>query len=128
MPPRKSLVPLIGALFLAVPGIADAQTAGDPIKGKALFLQCAACHSTVAGQPHKVGPNIAGVYGAAAGTRPGYTYSPAMRGAQVRWDDATLLRFITRPSEVVPRTKMVFAGIADPAKRANLLAYIKTLR
>lgn len=120
---------LIGGLVLAtVANLAQAQAAGDPAKGRALFLQCGACHSTTAGAPHKVGPNIAGIYGQKAGTRPGYNYSPAMREAGVRWDETNLLRFMQRPAEVVPRTKMVFAGISDPAKRANLLAYIKTLQ
>lgn len=123
---KKYLLSLF--VLAGLPSLAHAQAAGDPAKGKALFLQCIACHSTKAGAPHKVGPNLVGIADAQVATRTGYNYSPAMKAATFRWDDAKLLHFMQRPAEVVPRTKMVFAGIADPVKRANLLAYIKTLK
>lgn len=123
---------VLAALFLAsVP--AAAQTApgakgGNPAKGKVLFLQCAACHSTKAGDPHKVGPNLAGVAGAKAGSRPGYKYSKVFSEAKFAWDDARLANFVAKPGAVMPGTKMVFGGVADPVKRADIVAYMKTLR
>lgn len=107
---------------------AMAQSAPNPARGKVLFMQCASCHSTTKGAPHKVGPNLAGIAGAQAGTRAGYNYSQAVRQSKVRWDDAQLARFVEKPNTVVPGTKMVFPGMSDPAKRRDLVAYIKTLR
>lgn len=41
------------------------------------------------------------------------------------WDAATLDRFLADPRGLVPGTKMGFAGIADAAERADLIAYLK---
>lgn len=117
---------LVGPTVLAVP--AAAQAAGNPMKGKTLFLQCGACHSVNPGAPHKVGPNLSGITGAKAASRPGYKYSKPLTDSKIVWNDAKLNAFITKPSGMVPGTKMVFGGIADPAKRADIVAYIKTLK
>jgi cytochrome c len=93
-----------------------------------LFLQCAACHSTTRGAPHKIGPNLSGIAGARAASRPGYKYSKPLIDATIVWNDAKLNAFITKPGGVVPGTKMVFGGIPDPAKRTDIIAYIKTLK
>lgn len=113
----------------SVPGSAQTAAAGaNAERGRVLFMQCVACHSTARGAAHKVGPNLSGIFGAQAATRPGYNYSPALRRANFRWDDARMANFIQRPNAVVPGTKMVFPGISDPAKRRDLVAYMKTLR
>ena len=95
----------------------------DP--GQRLFVQCQACHSIRKGEPHKIGPNLNGVAGAPAASRPGYAYSKPLKEAKLSWDDATLDRWLARPSAVVPGNKMVFAGISDPAKRKALIAYMR---
>jgi cytochrome c2 len=68
----------IAAVALTAAGAAAAQPAPDPASRR-LFLQCQSCHSVKSGQPHKVGPNLAGVMGQRAGTRPGYNYSKRSR-------------------------------------------------
>lgn len=122
----------LAALTLVVPGAwatpASAQSAGNPAKGKTLFLQCGACHSVLPGAAHKVGPNLSGVAGSKAASRPGYKYSKALTDSKIVWNDAKLNAFIAKPSGMVPGTKMVFGGIADPVKRADIVAYIKTLK
>ena len=47
-----------------------------------------------------------------------------MRGANLTWDEATLDRWIEKPSAVVPGNAMAFAGVANPKDRAALIAYI----
>ncbi len=111
---------------LATPALA--QPAPNPVRGKLLFLQCGACHSTAPGAPNKVGPNLSGVFGAKVGSRAGYSYSKVFQGGNFNWDDAKLASFIEKPSVMMPGTKMVFGGIADPAKRADIIAFIKTLQ
>jgi cytochrome c len=120
------MMTLAALTLVAVP--AAAQTAGNPAKGKTLFLQCVACHSVNPGAPHKVGPNLSGIAGAKSASRPGYKYSKALTDSKIVWNDAKLNAFIAKPSGMVPGTKMVFGGIADPAKRADIVAYIKTLK
>ena len=60
----KSLVaPLAAAGLFAVtfasgsPGVAQAQAAATPARGKILFLRCSSCHAIVPGAPAKIGPN-----------------------------------------------------------------------
>ena len=57
----------------------------------------------------------------------GFVYSEALTNAGLVWDEATLDAWIARPTEVVPGTTMVFAGITDPQQRADLVAYLKQL-
>ena len=114
----------LGALVTSQPAPA-AGPANPAVRGKMIFLRCAACHSIVAGAPNKVGPNLNGIVGKASGTVPRFNYSPAMRAARLRWDDATLDRWLTRPAGVVPGTSMVFAGLANADDRRALIAYLK---
>ena len=112
--------------LILVAGTANAQT--DKQRAQRLFLRCQACHSIAAGEPDKIGPNLNGVVGRKAALKPGYTYSPALVKANLTWDQATLDAWLTRPAKLVPGTKMVFEGIAQPDERAALIAYLKTYR
>ncbi|MFC0204604.1 c-type cytochrome [Novosphingobium soli] len=98
----------------------------DVAKGKAQFARCMACHSVDPAKPRGIGPNLAGVVGRAAGKQPGFKYTPALAGARFKWTPEKLDAFIAKPREVVPGTNMVFAGIADPAARKALIAYLGT--
>lgn len=124
--------PSIGLMAFAVGLSALASSApamaADAVRGGKLFLQCAACHGVAPGGAHSVGPNLAGIVGAAAATRPGYTYSQALAKSGLTWDAASLDIFLKRPTQAVPGTKMAFAGVADPKARADLIAYLATLK
>ena len=91
----------------------------------AAFAQCAACHVVKKGAPNGLGPNLYGVYGTKAGELAGYNFSPAMKASGLVWDDATLDKYIASPRTVVSGTKMSFAGLGDPAKRAEIIAWLK---
>ncbi len=117
-------VAALGALITAQPAPA-AGPVNPAIRGKMVFLRCAACHAITPGAPIKVGPNLSGVVGRAAGAVPRFNYSPAMRAARLRWDDATLDRWLARPAGVVPGTSMVFAGLANADDRRAVIAYLK---
>ncbi|MCJ2179775.1 c-type cytochrome [Novosphingobium album (ex Hu et al. 2023)] len=114
--------------FAAMPAQVSADPApakADAAKGKLIFMRCAACHNVKAGQPNKVGPNLAGVVGHKAGMVKGFNYSAAMKGAKITWDDATLDKWLTRPASVVPGTSMVFAGLPKAEDRKAVIAYLK---
>lgn len=100
--------------------------AGELKRGRLLYIQCRACHELRAGQPHKVGPNLAGIFGRKVAGAEGFTYSAALKGANFTWDRATLDRWIEKPSAVVPANAMAFAGIANAADRAALIAYLES--
>ncbi|MFO1426108.1 MAG: cytochrome c family protein [Steroidobacteraceae bacterium] len=110
----------------SVAALAQAPAAGAPDlkRGKLLFIQCRACHELQEGLPHKVGPNLFAAIGAKAASLDDFNYSAALRGANLTWDEATLDRWIEKPSAVVPGNAMAFAGVANPKDRAALIAYI----
>jgi cytochrome c len=122
----KPFAVAVGLGLVAIASAATAAPAGDAVKGKATFARCAVCHKIDKAVPGGIGPNLAGVYGRAAGTVPGYTYSPAMKASKLKWDDATLSRFIAAPSKVVPGTKMMAPPVANAQDRDNLIAYLKS--
>lgn len=106
-------------------GTAFAQAKGDPVAGKKIFMRCVACHAVQPGAGAKMGPNLAGVVGRKAAAAPGFKYSAAMQKAKLKWDDATLDKWLAKPAAIVPGTSMAFAGIPNPADRANVIAYLK---
>lgn len=105
--------------------VAEASTAAAG-ETPAAFLQCKTCHKVEPGA-HGIGPSLAGVYGSKAGAAAGYSYSSAMKASGLNWDDASLGRYLESPMTTVPGTKMAYAGLKDPAKRAEMIAYLKTL-
>jgi cytochrome c2 len=90
------------------------------------FKQCAICHKVEPGK-HGLGPSLANAFGAKAGQAAGFRYSPAMKDSGLTWNQANLDRFLDNPQGVVPGTTMAFAGVKDAGKRAEIIAYLKTL-
>jgi cytochrome c len=115
---------LIAPLLLF--GASAAHAVGDAAAGQKLFAKCAACHSTAAGE-NKIGPSLADVVGRKSGTESGYSYSAAMKNANITWDDAALDKFLTSPGGFVHGTKM-FLSIPSSTDRQNVIAYLETLR
>ena len=107
-------------------GVARGQVFPDPaLRGKVLFLQCAACHALAPGAPAKVGPNLAGVIGRKAGSVAGFSYSPALAKTDTTWDEATLDRWRTAPARMVPGTIMAFPGLPKAEDRRAVIAWLK---
>ena len=107
----------------AVLAAGPAMAAGDAEHGKALFSECAACHSMDPEQS-SLGPHLKGVIGRKAGALESYLYSPPMRRADVTWTPETLDAFLQDPQAVVPGTKMPFSSPLSPQDRADLIAYM----
>jgi glucose/arabinose dehydrogenase/cytochrome c2 len=131
--PLRSLSLLVSvAVLLGAAGRLTAQSdVGDPVHGKALFVQsCILCHSVlvlpdkmpVAGQ----GPGLAGVVGRPAGSLGNFGYSKALRASGITWNPTNLEQFLAAPFSFVPGTNMpvVVPSVSD---RRDLVAYLGTL-
>jgi cytochrome c len=93
-------------------------------QGKELFgRRCGGCHGV---DSNKEGPLLRGVYGRPAASVPGFTYSEALKKVNIRWDDASLDRWLTDPDAMAPDTDMAFR-LADGAERKAVIAYLKSL-
>jgi cytochrome c len=75
-----------------------------------------------------MGPNLFGVVGRKAGTYPGFSYSSAMKTSGIVWTRAKLDAFLAATQKVVPGNAMPIVGIADPGQRADIVAYLATLK
>ena len=110
-------------------GQAAQAPAGDAEDGRLVFSRiCGTCHDGTKDGPNNVGPNLFGVVGRASGTAPGYTYSDAMAMVNLTWDAAVLNEFLSGPQKKVPGTKMSFVGLTDRIDRADVVAYLSTLK
>jgi cytochrome c len=115
----------LGAISIAgAPASADTSLQGDAIHGKTLYQGCQACHSI---DDNDLGPKHRGVAGRHAGSVEDYSYSNALKNSGLTWDEATLDRWLTNPSALVPGTKMFFK-IDDAQARADIIAYLKELK
>jgi cytochrome c2 len=98
--------------------------------GKAVFnANCKVCHAVGAGAKAGVGPEQNNLVGAVAGSRPGYSFSPAMKDAGAKglaWTPENLDKFLENPRATVPGTKMVFPGLKNAKDRADVISYLET--
>jgi cytochrome c len=121
--PAAARMLLIEVLLMSSPALA----AGDPTAGEKVFAShCAVCHATTPGE-NKIGPSLAGIAGSKSGTVPGFEFSPAMKEANVTWDDANLDKFLANPTGFVHGTKM-FVNLPNETDRQNVIAYLSTLK
>jgi cytochrome c len=99
----------------------------DPKKGEDDTKPCQACHNFEKGAGVKIGPPLWGVVGRARASVPGFDYSAAMKAKGGTWTFDEIFQFIKDPQAYIPGTKMTFAGEPDPQKRADIIAYLRTL-
>ena len=104
-----------------------ALAAGDSTAGQTVFAaHCAACHSTQPGK-NVVGPSLAGIVGSKSASVPGYDFSPAMKDANVTWDDANLDKYLANPTGFIHGTRMLI-NLPSDTDRQNVIAYLNTLK
>ena len=125
---RMSARPFICATALLF-SIAPALAQGSAEYGKEEFeAKCSKCHSVDPGAGAGTGPNLHGILGVAAGTRPGFVFSDALKASGVTWTEENLVRFIADPGATVPGNKMAGSYMGTtPEIAADIVAYLKNL-
>lgn len=105
-------------------GVAYASLTGDAAAGKRVFAQCRTCHVTDPGV-NRTGPSLAGIMGRVAGSVDGFNYSPANKDSGITWTEEQMYVYLENPQRTIPKTKMIFAGLPDAQRRADIIAYLK---
>ncbi|SMN18186.1 similar to Saccharomyces cerevisiae YEL039C CYC7 (ohnolog of YJR048W CYC1) Cytochrome c isoform 2, expressed under hypoxic conditions [Maudiozyma saulgeensis] len=99
---------------------------GNAKKGSTLFkTRCLQCHTIGEGEPHKVGPNLHGIFGRHSGKAEGYSYTDANIQKNVEWNEQTMSDYLTNPKKYIPGTKMAFGGLRKEKDRKDIIAYMK---
>lgn len=139
---KKMMSALFATALLTTPAMVSAQAAKAPAKaaaagedyskyrgnaatGRKYYAQCAACHVQTPGV-NRVGPSLHNIVGREAGTVPGFRYSKANRDSHVIWTEAKLFQYLKNPRAMIKGTTMAYAGLPDPQRRADLIAFLKT--
>lgn len=113
-------------MALSAPTLA---TAGDAAKGEKVFKKCATCH-VVDSLKNKIGPSLNGIVGRKAASAEKFKYSKAMQKAAEEglvWEEAKLDEYLKKPKKFIKGTSMNFAGIKKDDRRADLIAYLKSV-
>lgn len=131
--PRPEPVAVAAAAAAPAPAAApsfDALLAkADPKRGQQLTMKyaCFACHTFDKGGKAGVGPNLYDVVGGPSAHMPGFDYSAGMKKLHETWTYAELDKWLTKPTALVPGTKMTLAGVTDLQDRADLIAYLRSI-
>ena len=103
----------------------ESRLAGANLKrGQMLYLQCKACHDVEAGLPHKVGPNLHGIFGRRAGTAAGFKYTDAMVKSGIVWTPESMDAWLRQPGAMAQGNGMAVPGIVNEDDRASLVAWL----
>lgn len=130
MPETTAAAPdagVIPAAATAAAGEDYAAFTGDAAAGKRVFIKCLACHVAVQGQ-NKVGPSLYGIVGRPAGSIAGFAYSAANKNSGITWTEEVMFAYLKNPQAYVPGTKMVFPGLPSGQDRADVIAYLKSVK
>ena len=103
-------------------------TAGDADNGALIFAEaCGQCHQLNAGL-NKKGPQLMNIYGASAAALKDYTYSQRLASSGWVWDVKTLDPYLADVEKAMPESKMLADPMPDAKERADVIAYLSTLR
>ena len=126
-----------GEAAAAAPAGGGAPAKPDPIdmskadakRGEQVAKVCLQCHTFEKGGANKIGPNLFGVLEENIATVQGYTFSSALLADKdKKWDPEELNIWLWKPQEFAHGTKMTFAGLPKAQDRADVIAYLQSLK
>ena len=101
----------------------------DPKRGEQLTKVCAVCHTFNKGGANKVGPNLWDVTEEGIAAVPNYQFSAALQSDKgQKWDPEKLNQWLHSPQSFAKGTKMTFVGFPKAQDRADVIAYLNTLK
>jgi cytochrome c len=101
----------------------------DPKRGEQLAKVCNTCHTFNKGGANKIGPNLWGVTEEQIAAVPNYQFSAALQADKgEKWDPEKLNQWLYNPQSFAKGTKMTFAGFPKAQDRADVIAYLDTLK
>jgi cytochrome c len=121
----RSTLTVMGSLMLLGVISSTSASAQDAAAGEKIFAQCRTCHQIGETAKNGVGPQLNGMFGRKAGSAEGYTYSAAYKTLDKVWAPDNFTVYIKDPRGVTPGTKMVYPGLKDEAKIADLIAFLQ---
>lgn len=127
----KAIVPVAAAAAAPVDAPVDLPTllaTAEPERGRRAAQACMACHDVSENGPDRIGPNLWGVVDRPVASRAGFAYSAALKRQGGQWTFEDLDHFLSAPARAIPGTKMGFAGLRNPHERANVLAFLASLK
>ncbi len=103
-------------------------TQGDADRGALIYKDaCSQCHQLTPGL-NKKGPQLMNIYGASAADLADYKYSDGLKKSGWVWDADTLDPYIADAEKAMPDSKMLADPMPDASERADVIAYLSTLR
>jgi cytochrome c len=119
---------LIVAFMLSSAASGAFAAEGDAAAGQAVFARtCRNCHAIEIGV-NKVGPSLWNVVGRQPAAVPDFAYSEAMKANTGAWTPKALDDYLADPRGDVHGVKMFFKGLPEPKDRADVIAYLQTLK
>jgi len=123
----ETLAAKAGAPAPAVAPLDERLAKADAKRGESSVKACQACHGFEKGGVAKVGPPLFGILDRPKGAFAGFAYSDSLKAKGGVWTLDDLDHFLADPKAYASGTKMTFAGERDPGKRADIIAYLRTL-
>ena len=80
------------------------------------------------GGPNKQGPNLFGVIGRKSGQVAGFKYTKANTESGIEWSNQTMFDYLKDPKKYIKGTNMAFPGFKKEQDRADVVAYLNTMK